>query len=128
MEKLYYTIGEVSQLLDIPESTIRYWEKEFPFIIPKKRLHGRRVYRKDEIEKIKLIKELLYDKKFTIEGAKKYFYNLYQESSLFKKVKDVTLPSKRSNKRGENERAKLLKDIKKELLSIIDFLDNFFLK
>jgi DNA-binding transcriptional MerR regulator len=72
MEKLYYTITEVSQLLDIKPYVIRYWETEFPQIKGSRRQGRNRRYTPKEVEFIKQVKELLHDKKFTIKGAKQW--------------------------------------------------------
>lgn len=69
--KLYYSISEVAQMLDITESTIRFWEKDFPFTEPKKSKGGTRQYTKKEIQNIQLVIYLLKERKLTIEGAKK---------------------------------------------------------
>ena len=68
--KKYYSIGEVSEMLDIPESTLRYWEKEFKEISPKKNAKGIRHYTMDDIEQIKKVKFLVKDNSLTINGAK----------------------------------------------------------
>ncbi len=70
MEKLYYTITEVSKLLDIKPYVIRYWETEFPQIRRSRKSGRNRRYNQKEFETISHIKHLLYDKKFTIKGAK----------------------------------------------------------
>ncbi len=70
-EKLYYSIGEVSRLLSISTSKIRFWEKEFETINPKKNKKGNRIFTKKDLEKLKLIQHLLKEKKYTIDGAKK---------------------------------------------------------
>ena len=70
MEKLYYTITEVSKLLDIKPYVIRYWETEFPQIKKSRKSGRNRRYSAQEFEIISLIKHLLYDKKYTIKGAK----------------------------------------------------------
>lgn len=68
--KKYYSIKEVSQMLDIPESTLRYWEKEFKEISPKKNAKGVRHYTTDDIEQIKKVNFLVKKKSLTIKGAK----------------------------------------------------------
>ena len=68
--KKYYSIGEVSGMLDIPESTLRYWEKEFKEISPKKSKNGKRQYTTADIEQIKLVNHLVKEKALTIKGAK----------------------------------------------------------
>lgn len=70
MEKLYYTITEVSKLLDIKPYVIRYWETEFPQIRRSRKSGRNRRYNQKEYETICIIKDLLYDKKYTIKGAK----------------------------------------------------------
>ncbi len=67
---VYYSIGEVSNILDVKESTLRYWEKEFDQLKPKRSDSNRRVYSNDDIEMIKKIMHLLVDMKYTIAGAK----------------------------------------------------------
>jgi DNA-binding transcriptional MerR regulator len=69
--KTYYSISEVCAETDLEQHVLRYWETEFPMLKPKKNRAGNRAYRKKEIELIKYIKYLLYDKQYTIQGAKK---------------------------------------------------------
>lgn len=70
MKKYYYTIGEVSQLLAIKQHVIRYWETEFPQLNPRKE-HGRnRRYSLENVETLKKIKDMLYEQRYTIEGAR----------------------------------------------------------
>jgi DNA-binding transcriptional MerR regulator len=70
IKKLYHSIGEVSEMTGLKQYVLRYWESEFPTLAPPKNRAGNRVYREKDIVLIKYIKHLLYDKKFTIEGAK----------------------------------------------------------
>ena len=65
-----YTIGEVSQLLGVKQHVIRYWEEEVPLIAPKKSKSGRRVYTDRELQLLLRLKHLLYEKRYTIEGAR----------------------------------------------------------
>jgi DNA-binding transcriptional MerR regulator len=71
-DKLYYRIGEVSKIAGVPAYVLRFWESEFSVIRPGRSASGQRVYRKKDVELIIKVKELLYDKKFTIEGARKH--------------------------------------------------------
>lgn len=68
--KLYYSIGEVAKMFDVNESLLRYWEKEFPFIAPKKAGGGIRQYRKEDIENVRLVYHLVKEKGMTLQGAK----------------------------------------------------------
>ena len=75
IKKLYYSISEVSELTELKQYVLRYWETEFSQLNPQKNKAGNRKYRSRDIELIKEIKDLLYNKKFTIEGARQYFKN-----------------------------------------------------
>jgi len=70
-DKLYFRIGEVSQLVGVEPYVLRYWETEFPALSPKKSNSGQRMFRRKDVELLLNIKQLLYEKKFTIEGARK---------------------------------------------------------
>jgi DNA-binding transcriptional MerR regulator len=69
-DKLYFKIGEVSELLGVEPYVLRYWETEFPALSPKKSGTGHRLYRRKDVELLLRIKYLLYEKRFTIEGAR----------------------------------------------------------
>jgi DNA-binding transcriptional MerR regulator len=70
-EKLYYRIGEVEQVTGIPAYVLRYWESEFKLLRPKKNPAGQRIYRQRDVDLVRRIKQLLYDERLTLEGAKK---------------------------------------------------------
>ena len=69
-DKLYFKIGEVSELLGVEPYVLRYWETEFPVLQPKKSGTGHRLYRRKDVELLLRIKHLLKEKRFTIEGAR----------------------------------------------------------
>ena len=69
-EKLYYKIGEVGDITGIPSHVLRFWEKQFPQLTPNKTRSGHRLYKKRDILVILHIKDLLYNKRFTIKGAR----------------------------------------------------------
>ena len=69
--KIYYSIGEISKLLKVNNSLIRFWEKEFDIIKPKKNSRGNRIFTKNDVSNLQLIYHLLKEKKYTIKGAKK---------------------------------------------------------
>jgi DNA-binding transcriptional MerR regulator len=71
-DKLYFRIGEVSHIAGVEPYVLRYWETEFPPLAPKKSGTGHRLYRRKEVELILELKRLLYEKRFTIEGARLY--------------------------------------------------------
>ena len=69
-DKLYFKIGEVSELLGVEPYVLRYWETEFAVLSPKKSGTGHRLYRRKDVELLLRIKHLLRDKRYTIEGAR----------------------------------------------------------
>src|SRR5208283_5814283 len=71
-DKLYFKIGEVSDLLGVEPYVLRYWETEFTVLSPKKSGTGHRMYRRKDVELLLQIKHLLYEKKYTIEGARQF--------------------------------------------------------
>ncbi len=79
-DKLYFRIGEVSKLLGVEPYVVRFWETEFRSLSPKKSGTGQRLFRRKDVELLFRIKHLLYEKKFTIEGARQ---SLSAQQSLF---------------------------------------------
>src|SRR6202521_1691108 len=71
-DKLYFRIGEVARLAGIKPYVLRFWETEFPSLGPRKTGTGHRLYRRKDVELVLEIKRLLYEKRFTIEGARKF--------------------------------------------------------
>lgn len=70
-EKLYYTIGEVAKMFEVNTSLIRFWEKEFDIIRPKKNKKGNRLFTKKDVDNFHIIYHLVKERGFTLEGAKK---------------------------------------------------------
>lgn len=75
IEKKYYSIGEVSEQLNIAPSQIRFWEGEFDIIKPQKNRNGKRQFTKDDIEKLKMVYHLVKEKGYTLQGAKQMLKN-----------------------------------------------------
>lgn len=71
-DKLYFKIGEVTEITGLAAYVLRFWESEFPAISPKRTESGQRLYRQADVETILKIKYLLYEKKFTIPGAREF--------------------------------------------------------
>ncbi|MFH2006305.1 MAG: MerR family transcriptional regulator [bacterium] len=69
-DKVFFKIGEVSRIIGVPEHTLRYWEEEFGQIRPEKTRSGQRLYRRRDIDLLLQVKDLLWEKKFKIAGAK----------------------------------------------------------
>lgn len=70
IEKLYYPIGEVATMFEVSTSLIRYWEKEFDILKPRKNKKGNRLFTKVDIENLKIIFHLVKERGYTLEGAK----------------------------------------------------------
>ena len=114
-DKLYFRIGEVSRLLAVPAYVLRYWETEFPALAPKKSGSGQRMYRRKEVELLLEIKQLLYEKRFTIEGARRFL--------------GPRLRARRAGSQREPEQSALfparpagLDEVRRELLALLDLL------
>lgn len=69
VEKLYYSIGEVAEMLQVNASLIRFWEKNFKIIKPRKNKKGNRLFTKEDVDNLKLIYHLVKEQRLTIEGA-----------------------------------------------------------
>ncbi|MDA9951904.1 MerR family transcriptional regulator [Chitinophagales bacterium] len=70
IEKLYYTIGEVAKIFDVSTSLLRYWEKEFDILKPRKNKKGNRLFTKLDVKNLKMIYHLVKEKGYTLGGAK----------------------------------------------------------
>jgi DNA-binding transcriptional MerR regulator len=104
IKKLYYSISEVSKITDIEQYVLRYWETEFEQLTPQKNRAGNRIYTNKDIRLILYIKELLREKKYTIEGAKKILENYEQDKKPIVEVKEK----------------KIIEDIKPEVEIVMD--------
>ena len=71
VEKLYYSIGEVAEMLVVPVSTIRFWENEFDILKPMKNKKGNRLFTPDDIKNLKILHHLVKEEGMTLSGAKK---------------------------------------------------------
>jgi DNA-binding transcriptional MerR regulator len=71
VEKLYYSIGEVAEMLEVPVSTIRFWENEFDILKPMKNKKGNRLFTPADIKNLKILHHLVKDEGMTLSGAKK---------------------------------------------------------
>ena len=104
IEKLFYSISEVAQMFDVKTSLIRFWEKEFDIIKPKKNKKGNRMFTKQDIDNFHIIFHLVKERGLTLKGAK----------AKMKENKDDTI--------NNFEVIKSLKDIKEMLIEIKDGL------
>jgi DNA-binding transcriptional MerR regulator len=88
ISKLYYTMGEVTQMFDVNASQIRFYEKEFDILQPKKNKKGNRLFTPEDVENLKIIFSLVKDKGFTLHGAKDYLKQNKSEVKENQKVID----------------------------------------
>ena len=90
IKKLYYSIGDVSQMTGLKQYVLRYWETEFSILSPEKNKAGNRRYKKEDIKVIRHIEELLYEKKFTIRGAKQYLEDYYKNQDADSSIVNIS--------------------------------------
>ena len=120
IKKLYYSIGEVSDITGLKQYVLRYWETEFPHLKPSKNSAGNRIYRQNDIDNLVEIKKLLHEEKFTIKGAKQYLKTHKNDTKTVQKTLNKVVPLSKTEIRT-------LKKIKigiEELLNSIDSLKN----
>lgn len=94
--KLYYTIGEVSEMFNVNASLVRFWEKEFDVLKPKKNKKGNRLFTPEDLDNFKIIHNLVKEQGLTLEGAKKYLkenrkavkHELKTEKSQFSEIEN----------------------------------------
>ncbi len=119
MKKYYYTIGEVSNLLGVKPYIIRYWETEFPGLNAIKSSGRIRKYNEQQVLLLRRIYDLLYNQRYTIEGARK---KIKQEKTTFKAISkdelDESSPSLKQDKKVSSEVSELLQDLKKDFAII----------
>lgn len=115
--KLYFRIGEVARLAGIKPYVLRFWETEFPGLGPKKSGTGHRLYRRKDVELVLEIKRLLYEKRYTIEGARKF---------LESRPKPAAEKPANSKRQGElfDSRAEVLSEVRRQLVEIVNLLDS----
>jgi len=91
-KKVYYSIGEVCDLSGLKPHVLRYWETQFDVLNPTKNRAGNRVYRTRDVQVVLLVKKLLYDEKYTIEGANQKLIDMRREGDLKDEGHDVVAP------------------------------------
>ena len=113
--KQYYSISEVAEMFNVNQSTLRFWEKEFDNVNPKKNRKGNRLFSLKDIEALKIIYHLVKDRGFTLEGARKQIKNNKQqienEAQIVEKLNNIKT---------------FLLDLKSQLWSTNDFFTSWF--
>ena len=122
IKKLYYSISEVSKITDIEQYVLRYWETEFEQLKPQKNRAGNRIYTNKDIQLIIYIKELLRDKKYTIEGAKKILEDYsHGKTTQVSSTGKQTIDEEDDLHDEEEDKSSLKKDLE-EIKSILELL------
>lgn len=103
-DKIYFKIGEVSEILGLQPHVLRYWENEFDVLSPTKSKSGQRLYRRKDVEILDMIKDLLHRQKFTIKGARQHIKTLGVGKALEEK-----------GKRDDNDQVLFLEGLGKRL-------------
>ncbi len=107
-KKAYYSIGEVCDLSGLKPHVLRYWETQFDLLHPTKNRAGNRVYRPKDIELILLVKHLLYERRFTIDGARQKLKELRKTGHLEQERRDVLEPEVLASMRDELNHLKVI--------------------
>ena len=125
-KKIYHTIGQVSEYLELPQSVLRYWETVFDRFDPHKSPGGNRLYTDDDIKLVKRIKELLYEQKFTIKGANSQLEKEFssEEEQEFIGTYDADAPVLKSSAEDGIVSKEEVKGIVNKLKELINYLEN----
>jgi DNA-binding transcriptional MerR regulator len=123
IKKLYYSISEVSKMTDMEQYVLRYWESEFEQLNPQKNRAGNRIYTNKDIQIILNIKNLLRDKKYTIEGAKKILIDNKQDTVIIKQEPEHNIIEDENILNPQNEIKKEKYSIKRDLKEMKLFLE-----
>ena len=115
MQKLYYSITEIGQEVDEETHILRYWEKEFPQLNPKKNRAGNRIYSTKDLDLIKLIKKLLRQDKLSVKGAKDKIDYYFDNNIDISKVLSQPKPEKHNKKEQIRVDREFLEEIKNTL-------------
>ena len=111
-EKLYYSIREVSDYTGVKAHVLRYWEQEFPTLKPRKNRAGNRSYRPRDIQQIMMIKKLLYDDGFKIDGARRL---LKEEPEKIEQLDLLAAPP-------EAQRKEKVARLKRDVADLLEFV------
>lgn len=122
-DKLYFRIGDVARLAGIKPYVLRFWETEFPALGPRKSGTGHRLYRRKDVELVLEIKRLLYEQRFTIEGARKFLEARPKTEALRTAAKPAKSASKRAKVQANLfDSSPMLDAVRKELREILQLL------
>jgi DNA-binding transcriptional MerR regulator len=115
LSKPYYSISEVADITQVKPHVLRYWETQFSMLRPKKNRAGNRMYRPQEIEFILYLKELLYARRFTIQGAKRKILDA-------RKAEEPQARTELAEDKRDAERKRLLGEVRQGLERLLEDL------
>ena len=118
IKKLYYSISEVSEITELKQYVLRYWETEFSQLKPSKNKAGNRIYQTHDINTILEIKALLYDRKFTIKGAQQHFKHPIKNNT-------TSIDKKKIIKMSNSLDIRILNNLKNGLVDLIKLIEQF---
>jgi DNA-binding transcriptional MerR regulator len=123
-QKLYFRIGEVSELLGVEPHVVRYWETQFPMLRPSKTSTNHRKYRRPDVEALLKIRRLLYEERFTIAGARQYLEKVALEGERKAKEEANADPARRGLRlvptSAERDPVQVIRDAMESLLRFLD--------
>ena len=122
-DKVFFKIGEVSRIIAVPEHTLRYWEEEFGQIRPEKTKSGQRLYRRRDIELLLQIKQLLWEEKFKIAGAKRQLNRDAANARESAKRQESTREQGRKRQGEEEQLKEITSQIRHEVDQLLALLD-----
>ncbi|MCL5029745.1 MAG: MerR family transcriptional regulator [Bacteroidetes bacterium] len=122
IKKLYYSISEVSKITEVEQYVLRYWETEFEELNPQKNRAGNRIYTNKDIQLILQIKNLLREKKYTIEGAKKILENYPSDLvTINEEPENQIVNSNQNSNEVKRDKSSIKKDLE-EVKNVLEFL------
>jgi DNA-binding transcriptional MerR regulator len=132
MQKLYYSISEVSSLVDEEQHILRYWEKEFESLKPKKNRGGNRIYSEGDLDLVRAIKILIREEKLSLRGAKEQLKKIVKNTSVFSYLEkhgnglQEEENTAENGKNGKTSSVKIQKEVLKDLYNtlkdVVDYL------
>jgi DNA-binding transcriptional MerR regulator len=122
IKKLYYSISEVSKITDLEQYVLRYWESEFEQLNPAKNRAGNRIYTNKDIKLILYIKQLLRDKRYTIEGAKQVLKDYIPDPDTGEQLELIDAPKQKTKIQDEQLRNDVI-EVKRFLEDLLQKLD-----
>lgn len=126
MQKLYYSISEVCSIVDEEQHILRYWEKEFEGLRPKKNRGGNRIYSEKDLKIVEVIKILIREEMLSLKGAKEQLKKIFETQNIEnylktrEKNKSVSMPrSKQDNTDAKDEYIKINKQVFRDIANVL---------